>query len=159
MEMTRKQVQPGIRPPTVPWRERLVIVTEPSGADLVRLTALVARQRRELDQLRSQAAGRSIIDLARGMLMERLGCTPAEAQRQLARLAAESGISAIELAAQITRAEPPGQPPEPGMDHVSLAGAAIETAASGNAVAGALLGEALGGLGAVAVAIWLTEPD
>jgi PAS domain-containing protein len=146
-------------PGEVRGRRKLVAVTEPSGADLVRLTALVTRQRRELDTLRYQAASRSVVDLARGMLMERLGCTPAEAQRQLARLAAESGTSAIELATQITRAQPPGQPPEPGMHEASLAGAAIETAASGNAVAAALLGEALGGLGAVAVAIWLTEPD
>ena len=136
-----------------------MIVTEPSGADLVRLTALVARQRRELDRLRSQAARRSIVDLARGMLMEQLGCTPAEAQRQLARLARESGISATELAAQITRQEPPGGAPEPGAHQVSLAGAAVETAASGSAVASALLSEALAPLGAAAVAIWLTEPD
>jgi PAS domain-containing protein len=159
MKLTRKQVQPGIRPPTVPWRERLVIVTESSAADVVRLTALVARQRRELDKLRSQAAGRSIVDLARGMLMEQLGCTPAEAQRQLVRLARESGISATELAAQITRQEPPGRAPEPGAHQVSLAGAAVETAASGSAVASALLSEALAPLGAAAVAIWVTEPD
>jgi PAS domain-containing protein len=93
------------------------------------------------------------------MLMEQLGCTPAEAERQLVRLAAESGIATTELAAQITHQDPPGEPPEVGMPHVSLARATIETAASGNAVASALLGEALGGLGAVAVAIWLTEPD
>jgi PAS domain-containing protein len=136
-----------------------VIVTEPSGADVVRLNALVARQRRELDRLRSQAARRSIVDLARGMLMEQLGCTPAEAQRQLVRLARESGISATELAAQITRQEPPGRAPEPGAHQLSLAGAAVETAASGSAVASALLGEALAPLGAAAVAIWLTEPD
>ena len=104
-------------------------VTEPSGAGLVRLNALVARQRRELDAMRADAAARSVADLARGMLMERLGCTPAEAQRQLTRLAAESGISATELAVQITRAEPPGQPPEPGVHQASLAGATIETAA------------------------------
>jgi PAS domain-containing protein len=134
-------------------------MTEPSGADLVRLNALVARQRRELDAMRAHAAARSVADLARGMLMEQLGCTSAEAQRQLARLAAESGIGVTELAAQITRAEPPGQPPEPGMHQASLAGATIETAASGGAVAAALLGEALADLGAVAVAIWLTEPD
>ena len=134
-------------------------MTEPSEADLARLNALVSRQRRERDSLRSDAAARSIVDLARGMLMEQLGCTPAEAQRQLARLARESGISATELAAQITRQEPPGQPPEPGMRQVSLAGAAVETAASGNAVASALLSEALASLGAAAVAIWLTEPD
>ena len=35
----------------------------------------------------------------------------------------------------------------------------METAASGSAVASALLSEALAPLGAVAVAIWLTEPD
>jgi PAS domain-containing protein len=136
-----------------------VIVTEPRGADVVRLNALVARQRRELDRLRSQAAGRSIVDLARGMLMEQLGCTPAEAQRQLVRLGRESGISATELAAQITRQKPPGQEPEPGAHQVSLAGAAVETAASGSAVASALLSEALAPLGAAAVAIWLAEPD
>ena len=99
------------------------------------------------------------MDLARGMLMEQLGCTPAEAQRQLVRLAAESGVTPTEFAAQITHQDPPGEPPDPGMSQVSLARAAIETAASGNAVASALLGEALGSLGAVAVAIWLTEPD
>src|SRR5262249_22424807 len=93
------------------------------------------------------------------MLMEQLGCTPAEAQRQLARLARESGISATELAAQITRQEPPGRAPEPRAHQVSLAGAAVETAASGSAVASALLSEALAPLGAAAVAIWLTEPD
>ena len=134
-------------------------MTERSGADVVRLTALVARQRRELDRLRSQAARRSIVDLARGMLMEQLGCTPAEAQRQLVRLARESGISATELAAQITRQKPPSQAPAPGAYQVSLAGVAVETAASGSAVASALLSEALAPLGAAAVAIWLTEPD
>jgi len=137
----------------------LVTVTKPSGAEVARLNALVARQRQELDNLRSRAAARSIVNLARGMLMEQLGCTPAEAQRQLARLARDSGMSATELAAQITRQEPPGQPAEPGTHQVSLAGAAAETAASGSAVASALLGEALAPLGAAAVAIWLTEPD
>jgi len=136
-----------------------VIVTERSGADVARLTALVARQRRELDRLRSRAAGRSIVDLARGMLMEQLGCTSAEAQRQLARLARESGISTTELAGQITRQEPPGQAPEPEAHQVSLAGAGVDTAASGSAVASALLSEALAPLGATAVAIWTTEPD
>src|SRR5215831_15916563 len=137
----------------------LVTVTKPSGAEVARLNALVARQRQELDNLRSRAAARSIVNLARGMLMEQLGCTPAEAQRQLARLARDSGMSATELAAQITRQIPPGQAPEPGTHRVSLDGAAVESAASGSAVASALLTEALAPLGAAAVAIWLTEPD
>ena len=134
-------------------------VTEPSRADLVRLNALVERLRQELDELRSAASARSVVDLARGMLMEQLGCTPAEAQRQLVHLAAESGITTTEFAAQVTRTDPPGEPLQTGMPQLSLARAVIETAASGNAVARALLGEALGSLGAVAVAIWLTEPD
>jgi len=136
-----------------------VAVTEPSRADLVRLNALVERLRQELDELRSAASARSVVDLARGMLMEQLGCTPAEAQRQLVHLAAESGITTTEFAAQVTRTDPPGEPLQTGMPQLSLARAVIETAASGNAVARALLGEALGSLGAVAVAIWLTEPD
>jgi hypothetical protein len=126
---------------------------------MVRLNALVERLRHELDELRSAASARSVVDLARGMLMEQLGCTPAEAQRQLVHLAAESGITTTEFAAQVTRTDPPGEPLQTGMPQLSLARAVIETAASGNAVARALLGEALGSLGAAAVAIWLTEPD
>src|SRR5262249_60026762 len=141
--------------PTVPWRERLVIVTEPSAADVVRLTALVARQRRELDKLRSQAAGRSIVDLARGMLMEQLGCTPAEAQRQLVRLARESGISATELAAQITRQEPPGRAPDPRAPQDRLPGPAVETAAAHSAGARAPLRGARAPRRAAPVALWL----
>ena len=84
-------------------------MTEPSGTDVARLKALIARQRRELDRMRSQAAARSVVDLATGMLMEQLHCSPAEARRQLARLARESGDSVAELAAQITRPAAAGE--------------------------------------------------
>ena len=67
------------------------MTAESGDSAAVRLTSLVARQGRELDAIRSQAADRCVVDLARGMLMERLGCGPAEAQRQLAHLAAEAG--------------------------------------------------------------------
>ena len=43
-----------------------------TGGELPRLSALIARQREELDQLTAAAAARSVIDLARGVLMERL---------------------------------------------------------------------------------------
>ena len=153
-------------------------MTQPSGIDLARLQALIARQRRELDEMRSQAAARSVIDLATGVLIEQLRCSPSEARRQLARLAGESGGSIAELAAQITaqfppelaeRAEPaertesaapagrrPGVPGSPG---TSMAWAAVEAAPDGTAVATALLDEALTAVGAVAVALWLIEPD
>ena len=66
-------------------------MTVPSGAEFARLSALIARQRVSCDRLQSGAAARSVVDLARGMLMERLGCSPAEAQAQLEHLSAESG--------------------------------------------------------------------
>jgi serine phosphatase RsbU (regulator of sigma subunit)/PAS domain-containing protein len=142
-----------------------VNVTEPSGADVARLNALVARQRRELDRMRSQAATRSVVDLAIGMLMEQLHCSPVEARQQLARLAQESGDSITGLAAQITRQPPPAgadelaDPADPGARGLSLAWAAAEAAPDGTAVATALLDEVLADTGAVAVALWLLEPD
>ncbi len=65
------------------------------------LTRLVARQRRELERLRAEAAARTVTDLARGILMERLGCSAAEARSQLATIAAEAGADVIDLAVQI----------------------------------------------------------
>lgn len=140
-------------------------MTDPSGTDVARLEALVARQRRELDRMRSQAATRSVVDLATGVLMEQLHCSPAEARRQLARLARESDDTVADLAAQITgklppdEAEDPGDATAPGAPGLSLAWAAAEAAPDGTAVAAALLDEVLAGAGAVAVALWLLEPD
>jgi serine phosphatase RsbU (regulator of sigma subunit) len=140
-------------------------VTAVNGDDFARLSGLITRQRQELDQTRSEAAARSVVDLARGMLMERLGCTAAEAQAQLTHLSAESGTSVPELAAQIAGQMPPASQEapsgaaEPGMHRVALAGAAMETSSDGAGIAAALLEEALAPAGAVAVALWLTEPD
>jgi serine phosphatase RsbU (regulator of sigma subunit) len=152
-------------------------VTAPSGADFTRLSELIARQRQELDGLQSAAAARSVVDLARGVLMERLGCSPAEAQEQLEHLSAESGTGLAELAAQITgqpsparasnghRVTPgPAGPAAPGQavnggPAGGLAAAAMETAADGTGIATALLEEALAATGVAAVAVWLAEPD
>ena len=152
-------------------------MTAPSGADFTRLSELIARQRQELDGLQSAAAARSVVDLARGMLMERLGCSPAEAQEQLEHLSAESGTGLAELAAQITgqpsparasnghRVTPgPAGPAAPGQavnggPAGGLAAAAMETAADGTGIATALLEEALAATGVAAVAVWLAEPD
>src|SRR6202023_3154547 len=135
---------------------RLVTVAAASGGDFARLSGLITRQRQELDQTRSEAAARSVVDLARGMLMERLGCTAAEAQTQLAHLSAESGTSVPELAAQIAgqiapaSQEAPAGAAAPGMHRVALAGAAMETSSDGAGIAAALLEEALAPAGAVA---------
>jgi serine phosphatase RsbU (regulator of sigma subunit) len=146
-------------------------VTVPSGAEFERLSALIARQRRELDRTQSGAAARSVVDLARGMLMEQLRCSPADAQAQLAHLSAESGTSLAELAAQITGQQSApavsGEPPEahapgrtlPSTHRVALAGAAAEAAHDGGGIAAAVLEEALAPAGAIALALWLAEPD
>ena len=134
-------------------------VNSPRDAEVVRLSALIARQRRELDLLHAQIRARAVVDLARGMLMERFGCSPADAQRQLATLATESRTSITELAAQITHQQAPDALPEHSLHRLSLAGAAIEAAPDGTAVAAAMLDEVLGPAGATAVALWLTEPD
>ena len=129
-------------------------------AEVTRLSDLIARQRSELDSVRAQAAARSVTDLARGILMERLGCSLADATRQLAYLSEQSGTSLADLAAQIAgqprqRAGNGGAPIRP----MSLAEAAAEQAGDGAALAAALLDIALGAAGAVAVAIWVTAPD
>jgi serine phosphatase RsbU (regulator of sigma subunit)/GAF domain-containing protein len=137
-------------------------VTEPSGPEIARLRALIARQRRELDAVRSDAAARSVIDVATGILMEQLHCSPAEARRQLHRLAAESGDSVANLAVQIAGQRAPertAEAPDPAAGRLSLAWAAAEGAPDGDAVAVALLDEVLAPAGAAAVALWLIEPD
>ena len=145
-------------------------MTANEDAQIARLTAVIARQRRELDDLHGQAAARSVIDLARGILMERLGCSAAEASSQLARISSDAGTTQVQLAAEIAGqsqaeaapadAERSGdQGQEPWLAAVALAGAAMELSADGSALAAAMLAETLTATGAVAVAIWIIAPD
>jgi len=142
-------------------------VAAASGGEYARLSALITRQRRELDKIQAEAAARSVVDLARGMLMERLGCSPAEAQAQLEHLSAGSGTSVAELAAQITGQLTAPAPldtgesasPPPDAQRIALAEAAMEAARDGDSLASAVLDEALAPAGAAALALWLTDPD
>lgn len=146
--------------------------------DMLRLVAVIDRQRRELDRMRAVAAGESVAAMARGVLMERLGLSPAEAAGQLAQLAAATGIPPAEMAATILS---PGGTAEIGADtetttpgrgqpgavlgdtaagHAGsvLADAAAELAADGAELAGTLAAQ-LAPLGATSVVIWLLEAD
>jgi hypothetical protein len=145
-------------------------VTVKDDAHVARLTAVIARQRRELDDLRADAAARVVVDLARGVLIERLGCTAAQASGQLAKIAEESGTSLVQLASEITGQAGSGagdrqvqvkeEPAhEPWQASAALAGAAMELAANGSELADALLIQTLAAEGAVAAAIWLMSPD
>jgi serine phosphatase RsbU (regulator of sigma subunit)/PAS domain-containing protein len=148
------------------------------GAELRRLAAVIDRQRQELEQARAEAAARSVADMAKGVLIERLGCTPAEATTQLAALAREAGTPVAEIAAAIigrdaARAAGLDEPYEPGAAGSAapppaapvsklgnrLAEVATELAADGGEFAAAVLDQALAPLGAAAVALWLIGAD
>ncbi|GAA0338374.1 SpoIIE family protein phosphatase [Actinoallomurus spadix] len=134
----------------------------------MRLTALVAEQRRRLDETRDRAAARALTDIATGILVDRLACSPAEALGHLARLAAGTGMPLVDLAADLVglaaddplaeaarRAADEGMPPA----RPRLAEAAILHAEDGDAMAAALLGETFSLSGAVAAALWALRPD
>ena len=72
-----------------------------SDEDVTRLIAVIERQRRELDHVRASAVGESVIAMARGALMERLGLSSAEAASQLAELSAATGVPLGEMAAAV----------------------------------------------------------
>jgi serine phosphatase RsbU (regulator of sigma subunit)/PAS domain-containing protein len=78
-----------------------VAIVPGSDADMLRLIAVIERQRRELDRIRAAAADQSVIAMARGALMERLGLSSAEAASQLAELSAATGVSLAELAVAV----------------------------------------------------------
>jgi serine phosphatase RsbU (regulator of sigma subunit) len=69
--------------------------------DVLRLSAVIDRQRRELDRIRAAAAADAVVSMARGALMERLGLSSAEAASQLAALSAATGIPLAEMAAAV----------------------------------------------------------
>jgi serine phosphatase RsbU (regulator of sigma subunit)/PAS domain-containing protein len=145
------------------------------SANLARLADTVARLRSEVDHAHAVADGRALIELAKGVLMERLHCTPSDAAKQLESLAGRAGLTPLEFAAEVVgeaaedritdvaqdflaRADGPGEE-----DSVAVR---LRTAESGALAAGdtqrvaeSILEHALRPLGATAVAVWLAGPD
>jgi serine phosphatase RsbU (regulator of sigma subunit)/PAS domain-containing protein len=144
--------------------------------DMLRLVTVIDHQRRELDRIRATVATESVVAMARGTLMERLGLSSAEAAGQLADLSAATGIPLAEMAAAVL-AEPGSVPPPgalpagtsgtsgvSGVSGVSgtpalLTQAAAELAADGAELASTLATEILGPLEADAVVLWILEAD
>jgi serine phosphatase RsbU (regulator of sigma subunit)/PAS domain-containing protein len=138
--------------------------------DMLRLVTVIDHQRRELDRIRATVATESVVAMARGALMERLGLSSAEAAGQLADLSAATGIPLGEMAAAVL-AEPGSVPPPAGLavapSGVSgtpetpslLTQAAAELAADGAELASTLATEILGPLEADAVVLWILEAD
>ncbi|USQ85041.1 SpoIIE family protein phosphatase [Streptomyces phaeoluteigriseus] len=149
---------------------------EAAPSPVGRLAATVERLRREVRAAQADAEGRALVELAKGILVERLGCGPAEAARQLTELARQAGVTPLEFAVEvINRASKDrvSEVTDAFMAAVTGSVAAEESAAvrlraaeSGalaapdtQAVADSLLQHALGPLGAVAVAIWAAGSD
>ena len=149
--------------------------SESAPADAVgRLAATVTRLRREVEQAHAAAGGRALVELAKGILVERLHCGPYAAGRQLAVLAESSGVSLLELAADIVNqaaqdelsaiaeqllAASGDRRPASDVTHLRTAESGILTAPDTQAVAESLLRYALAPLDATAVAVWAAAPD
>ncbi|MGW2564936.1 SpoIIE family protein phosphatase [Streptomyces sp. NPDC001537] len=161
----------GAEPGTAPLDLAGVSPTSPVG----RLAATVERLRREVRTAHAEAEGRALIELAKGILVERLGCGPAQAARQLAELTAQANVTPLEFAVDVIN-----QAARDGLSEIADAflSTAVETparqdtalrlrAAESGAlaandtqeVADALLEHALRPLGAVAVAVWSAGGD
>ncbi|MFD3936304.1 SpoIIE family protein phosphatase [Streptomyces sp. NPDC058611] len=149
----------------------------PAG-EVGRLAATVERLRQEAQEAQWAADGRALIEMAKGILVGRLGCGPAEASRQLTRLAAQSDVTVLGLAVDVINQaardqvsavaaqflkSADGEPSTAGDPAPAVRLRAAESralaATDSQAVATALLENALGPLGAYGVAIWLVGPD
>jgi serine phosphatase RsbU (regulator of sigma subunit) len=163
-----------------------VIVTV-GDDDVLRLIAVINRQRDALNRMRAEAAGQSVVAMARGALMERLGLSSAEAASQLAELSVATGIPLAEMAAAVLSPKSPGEAARDGdtsavsdgdadvnapggsassparngasRSRLLMIEAAAELAADGAELAGSLAEQVLGPLGAAAVVLWLLEAD
>src|SRR6266571_4468675 len=135
---------------------------------MLRLITVIDHQRRELDRIRASVAQESLVAMARGALMERLGLSSAEAATQLAELSEATAIPLAEMAAAVLAepgsGAPPASRPLPAPVPAArsgplLAEAAAELAADGAELAGTLAAQVMDPLGAVAVVLWLIEAD
>ncbi|MDR7167458.1 serine phosphatase RsbU (regulator of sigma subunit)/PAS domain-containing protein [Nocardia kruczakiae] len=139
-----------------------------------RLAATVERLRKQIQQAQATADGRALIEMAKGILIERLSCGPAHAAHQLDALAGQAGITPVELAADLVD--------QAAQDHVSATVAqfllrtstlgepspavrlrtvesAVLAAGDTQRVAESVFEHALTPLGATAVAIWSADTD
>ncbi|MDO0929234.1 SpoIIE family protein phosphatase [Streptomyces sp. TG1A-8] len=149
----------------------------PATSPVGRLAATVERLRQEVRAAQAEAEGRALIELAKGILVERLGCGPAQAARQLAELTERARTTTLELAVDVinqaardrvsevtdaflaTTAEPDRTAEESAAVRLRAAESGALAADDTQAVADSLLQHALRPLGAVAVAIWAAGSD
>jgi hypothetical protein len=134
--------------------------------DVPRLSAVVERQRRELARVRAERDATVVTAMARGVLMERHGWSPAQAAGQLADLAAAAGLPEPEMAAAVLAQElsspvaadtVPADSNQP--DHAQPAPVQADRAKDGAELVGALAEQLRSRFGVAAVAVWLLDAD
>ncbi|MFJ7266654.1 SpoIIE family protein phosphatase [Streptomyces sp. NPDC099050] len=152
--------------------------TAPQSSQVSRLAATVERLRQEALEAQEASDGRALIEMAKGILVERLGCGPGEASRQITKLAEQSNTTVLALAVDIINQAARDHVSETAQEFLDSADAEpatpsdltpamrLRTAESGmlaatdsQAVATALLENALSALGANGVAIWAVGAD
>ncbi|MFI6316358.1 SpoIIE family protein phosphatase [Nonomuraea sp. NPDC050556] len=135
-----------------------------------RMAATIERLRDRLARAQQAAEGRALIELAKGILVERLHCGPTEAAQQLATLADLAGLSQLELAADLINQAAQDRVAEVARELLAedrhAAAVQLREAESGvlgardsQRVAESLLEHALTPLGATAVALWSAGQD
>jgi serine phosphatase RsbU (regulator of sigma subunit)/PAS domain-containing protein len=133
----------------------VVAVQRPGDSDVERLSLVVTRQQRELARTREQVEHTLILERAKGVLIERLGCTPTEAVDHLTHLAERAGLTVLDMAAEVG-----GGPAADGLEQAPLhVQASMAVATDGTDLADAVFADALEDAGAVAVGFWLLHPD
>ncbi|GAA1073358.1 SpoIIE family protein phosphatase [Kitasatospora arboriphila] len=156
----------------------------PAPGVLGRLASTVERLRREVREAQAAADGRALIELAKGILIGRLTCGPAEAEAQLAALAERANVTVLELAADIINQaaqdgiadtarefvaaggpaphgadrSAPAEPVSPAL-RLRTAEAAAMAGDDIHTVARSVLDHALAPLDAGAAVIWEAQPD
>ncbi|WP_425329255.1 SpoIIE family protein phosphatase [Streptomyces griseofuscus] len=165
------------QPAPLPPVDAVAVADVHANSPVGRLAATVERLRREVRAAQAEAEGRALIELAKGILVERLGCGPTQAARQLAELTEQAQVTPLELAVDVinqaardqvaevteaflsTTADPGGTDEDSAAVRLRAAESGVLAADDTEAMAASLLEHALRPLGAVAVAIWAAGSD
>ncbi|MFJ2578069.1 SpoIIE family protein phosphatase [Kitasatospora aureofaciens] len=139
---------------------------EPSDPTARVLAGTVRRLQDAAERMHDEARTRAVVDLATGMLAERLDVPPAEAAADLARLAGEAGVPVAALAADIaglSEVASPAVPPEAAAPVTPALAAApvipgLAAVPDLQHAAETVLEQAGEALGAHAVAVWQRLP-
>ncbi|GAB3898867.1 hypothetical protein GCM10029964_083990 [Kibdelosporangium lantanae] len=117
-----------------------------------RLSSIVDRLRAEVAQATATDDGRALIDVAKGVLVERLRCGVGEAGSYLESMAQQQGLPVLEVASRVV-AEAAQETGSATLTHQ------WSVSADTQVVAQSIVDQALAPLGATAVAVWVVRPD